>query len=69
MVRPVGPMAVDEGSAPSTTSVSTTATTATKTNTETARDKFGIGEALLNDPKYGASNLRRFTPNWRRRSL
>ena len=64
MVRPVGPMAVDEGSGTSNTSVSSTDTTATKTNTETARDKFGIGEALLNDPKYGAQ-LRRVFELWK----
>jgi hypothetical protein len=64
MVRPVGPMAVDEGSGTSNTSVSSTDTTATKANTETARDKFGIGEALLNDPKYGAQ-LRRVFELWK----
>ena len=64
MARPVGPMAVDEGSVVDTTPVSTTDTTTTKTDTQSARDKFGIGEALLNDPKYGAQ-LRRVFELWK----
>jgi hypothetical protein len=52
MARASGPL-FDDGGVTPTPVTSTNTNAKADANTQTARDKFGIGEALLNDKKYG----------------
>jgi hypothetical protein len=63
MARASGPL-VDDGGVTPTPVASTNTNAKADTNAQSARDKFGIGEALLNDPKYGAQ-LRRVFELWK----
>jgi hypothetical protein len=65
MVQPMTSLIDGAGDSIDVTPVTpTTATTVANPTGETAFDKFGIGEALLNDERYGAQ-LRRVFELWR----